>query len=186
MPRDARLRSGGATPDESRGRLGARLQVAAAEAPKTLPGNRNRAVDGATSVRSAALRRTESPRPAATAPAVQETIAVNPLSADKAEGVDADDMRTYRFNLALAARQGLSGMVGGRDERRQGRVDVAVTLHGSRAAAEVVVHRSSGLPALDQDAVRMMTRAVALADLPRGMFGRDFSLVLPLLFGTTE
>ncbi|WP_319240781.1 TonB family protein [uncultured Propionivibrio sp.] len=186
MPRDARFRLGGATADESRGRIDVRLQAAAAEARRTLPGRPDRAGDGAMSVRSAALRRVESPRAAATAPAAPETIAANPLSADTAEGVDADDMRTYRFNLALAARQAFSGIVSAGDKGRQGRVDVAVTLHGSRAPAEVVVHRSSGQPALDQDAVRMVTRAVALADLPRGMFGRDFRLVLPLLFGTTE
>ncbi|SDI06126.1 TonB family protein [Propionivibrio dicarboxylicus] len=193
MPRDSLFWLGRVPVDEVSGRFDARLQTAARTVTDGHARNgggaaprRHEAESPVPLIRSAATRRGESRRLVATVHAAPETMVSNTLSADRADGIDADDMRAYRFNLALAARQGLSAIAAEGDEHRQGRVDVSVTLRGSRVAAEVVVHRSSGQPALDRDAVRMMARAVALADLPRGMSGRDFRLVLPLLFGTVE
>lgn len=189
-PWEPRLSFGLARANDASGRLGARLQMAAAGRTVSADGVGD---EGGTGVRrkalpplpeggrSEAMSRRALPRGRATASAAPETIAPGGLSADRTDGLAAEDVRTYRFNLALAARQ-WAGRQGG----RQGRVDVSVTQRGGRALAEVAVHRSSGMPALDREAVAMMTRAVALADLPRGMSGRDFRLVLPLLFGAAE
>lgn len=193
-PWQARSWPGRAAAGDAPGRLGVRLQVAAAGASR-LPSGREvrdtRDGRGVAALRREALsplppaqtetvRRGVSPQSAVALSSSATTVPTGP-SGDRAEGIDADDLRAYRFNLALAARQGFSG--GG---NRQGRVDVSVTQLGGRAAAEVSVHRSSGQAALDREAVAMVTRAVALADLPRGMFGREFRLVLPLLFGAAE
>lgn len=102
------------------------------------------------------------------------------------EGIDSESVRQYRFSLALAARGFKPRSDAGGGRTRQGTVEVAVSGHRGSALPQVVLHHSSGITLLDDEAVDMMKRAVGVAALPDGMRGHDFRIVMPLLFGSGE
>ena len=102
------------------------------------------------------------------------------------EGLDADDVRQYRFSLALAARRFKPGSTADAGGMPSGSVEIAVSGYRGEALAQVVMHRSSGVALLDEQAVIMMKQAAGVAPLPDRMRGRDFRIVIRLLFGTEE
>lgn len=115
------------------------------------------------------------------------TVATVPTTRGEAtEGLDAESVRQYRFSLALAARRFKPGTDANGGRIGRGTVEVAVLGHRGAALPQVVLHHSSGIALLDDEAVDMMKRAAGVAALPDGMRGRDFRIVMPLLFGSGE
>lgn len=115
------------------------------------------------------------------------TVATVPTTRGEAtEGLDAESVRQYRFSLALAARRFKPGTDANGGRIGRGTVEVAVFGHRGAALPQVVLHHSSGIALLDDEAVDMMKRAAGVAALPDGMRGHDFRIVMPLLFGSGE
>ncbi len=101
---------------------------------------------------------------------------------ESAERVETEEVRRYRFALAIAAR-------GFRPQspilpagNPEARVEVSVTMWRNSTVPSVSLHRSSGIALLDNVAMDMMKRAAQVAEVPHGMIGRDARIVLPLLF----
>ena len=111
---------------------------------------------------------------------------VSTTRGEATDGLDAESVRQYRFSLALAARRFKPGADASGGRIRRGTVEVAVFGHRGAALPQVVLHHSSGIALLDDEAVDMMKRAAGVAALPDGMRGHDFRIVMPLLFGSGE
>ena len=129
---------------------------------------------------SAAAAHVSSGAPVSPVPTVPAT------RGEATEGLDAESVRQYRFSLALAARRFKRGPDADGGRIRRGTVEVAVFGHRGAALPQVVLHHSSGIALLDDEAVDMMKRAAGVAALPDGMRGHDFRIVMPLLFGSGE
>lgn len=101
-------------------------------------------------------------------------------------GLAAEDVRHYRLALAIAARKLRFSSLIRTDQRSGARVEVSVSMESRLAGPLVALSRSSGIALLDQEVLDMMKRAVNAAELPLGLVGQNFRIVMPLLFGFSE
>ncbi len=101
-----------------------------------------------------------------------------------AGGVSADGLRQYRIDLAGAARRYRSYPALARSRGWEGLAELTVS--AGSGGATVRLARSSGYPLLDDQAVDMLTRAVAQTPLPESLRGRSFSFPLPIRFSLEE
>lgn len=101
-------------------------------------------------------------------------------------GLAAEDVRHYRLALAVAARKLRFIPSVGAGESSGSRIEVTVSMESRLAGPRVALSRSSGIALLDQEVLDMMKRAVNAAELPLGMTGQNFRIVMPLLFGLSE
>lgn len=113
----------------------------------------------------------------------QSAVAQSALRGEATEGLDAEDVRQYRFSLALAARRFKPGNRLGAEGPRPGTVEVAVSGRRGQPFAQVVLYHSSGVDSLDGDALIMMKQAAGIVTLPDGMRGHDFRIIIQLVFG---
>lgn len=115
----------------------------------------------------------------------QPPTAASPRETDE-RGPNLAGLRQFRLALALEARRyrrypdlarraGLAGTV---------EVRVGIEAGGLRRRAEL--GRSSGNATLDAAAVEMMQQAVQRAPLPESLRGRDFTVLLPVVFELEE
>lgn len=98
------------------------------------------------------------------------------------EGVSADDLRQYRLSLAIAARRFKRYPAVARERGWEGTAEVAVSVNALLPAPEVILVRSSGRAALDEQAFEMMAQAARSTALPESLKGRDFRVLLPVRF----
>jgi protein TonB len=64
----------------------------------------------------------------------------------------------------------------------QGTTELLVRITADGAIKDVKVAKSSGYPVLDEEAVAKIKRAKSLPAPPDGFRGRDFSVVVPVIF----
>ncbi len=98
------------------------------------------------------------------------------------EGVSADDVRQYRVSLATAARRFKRYPALARERGWEGTAEVAVNGSVLLPAPEVVLVHSSGRRVLDEQALDMVAQAARATNLPDGLKGRDFRILLPVNF----
>ena len=101
-------------------------------------------------------------------------------------GVNADDLRQYRMALAIAARRFKHYPPLARERGWQGRVEVAVSVSAWQRAPAVLLIRSSGHVALDEQALAMLEQAAASTLLPESLQGRDLRVLLPIEFSLDD
>lgn len=101
-------------------------------------------------------------------------------------GVPPDELREYRLALAVQARRFRRYPAVARERGQEGTVEVAISVKAGLPAPQVGVSASSGHAALDAQAQEMMRQAALAAPLPGGLRGRDFRLVVPVLFSLDE
>lgn len=100
-------------------------------------------------------------------------------------GVSADGLRQYRIDLAGAARRFRVYPAVARSRGWEGIVEVTVTvMPGSEPRVQLA--RSSGHAVLDEQALSMLTRAIAQTPLPESLRGRSFAVPLPIRFSLDE
>jgi protein TonB len=130
-----------------------------------------------TSGQSASAR--SAPSSAAEAPLPTRTAA-------DPEGVNADELRQYRLELAIAARRFKRYPELARERGWEGRVEVAVSVRARLPVPQFSLVGSSGHAVLDEQALWMLEQASAATMLPGGLRSRDFRIVLPLEFTLEE
>lgn len=93
-----------------------------------------------------------------------------------------EGVRTYRLNLAMAAREaGYHPASVGRGAE-EGRVLVEIQATRANLKPGVSILESSGVAEFDQRAIAMMEYAVGVAELPGVMRGRPFRIEVPVEF----
>lgn len=104
-------------------------------------------------------------------------------SASARDGVSADDLRSYRMSLALAAKRFKRYPALARERGWEGTAEVALEVRALLPVPAVTLVKSSGHDLLDEQAVAMMAQAAGSIFLPESLKGRDFRIVLPVKFG---
>lgn len=100
-------------------------------------------------------------------------------------GASADGLRQYRIDLAGAARRYRSYPALARNRGWQGVVELSVSI-GPPGVPSVQLNRSSGHGLLDEQALDMLSRAVAETPLPDSLRGGKFSVMIPIRFSLEE
>jgi protein TonB len=124
-------------------------------------------------------RESASPAPAAPGPA-------KVAASDAVEGVSADSLREYRIELAGAARRFRSYPAIARLRGWEGVAEVVVSVNAGVPLPSLKLVHSSGHPVLDEQAVEMLSRAVAATPLPASLRGRSFVVPMPIRFSLEE
>lgn len=115
-----------------------------------------------------------------------QTNVQNSLPVQGREGVSANDLRQYRLSLAIAARRFKHYPALARERGWEGTVGLVLAVRSHQGTPGVSVARSSGHPALDRQALEMMTQAARVTALPEGLMGRDFQIELPVQFSLDD
>lgn len=129
--------------------------------------------------------------PASTGQEVREVvtapIAVGPAKAKpENEGVSADGLRQYRIELAGAARRFRDYPALARGRGWEGVAEVSVSMNAGLPAPSLKLVKSSGHGVLDEQAMEMLSRAVAATPLPESLLGRSFAVPMPIRFSLEE
>lgn len=109
-----------------------------------------------------------------------------PDHAQQSESISADGERLYRLNLAREARRFKTYPDLARASGWQGVAIVAIDAPSIGALPVVSLARSSGHRVLDDQALEMMTQAVARALIPPEMAGRRFRISVPLEYSLAD
>jgi len=102
-----------------------------------------------------------------------------------AAGADPDALRAYRIELASTARRFRNYPALARSRGWEGVVEVAVVA-GPVGPPVVQLVRTSGHAVLDEQAIDMLTRAVARTPLPDSLRNRGIRVLLPIRFSLDE
>ena len=147
------------------------------------------AVENAVNAPAAALVQAPAATQAQDFPAVP--VAAAPVSgriapAAAGDGVSADGLRQYRIDLAGAARRFRHYPAVARSRGWEGVAEVVVSVNAGVPLPSVRLQGTSGHSLLDEQAVEMLTRAVAATPLPESLRGRSFSVPMPIRFSLEE
>ncbi len=102
------------------------------------------------------------------------------------DGVSEDDRREYRMALSLAAGRFKRYPPLAQERGWEGTVEVELVVRALARQPEIALLRSSGHDILDEKALDMVTQAAHRTDLPAGLKGRDFRVVLPVEFSLAD
>lgn len=122
-------------------------------------------------------KETQEPR----SPQAIATPAASLQTADE-KGLDANGLRQYRVGIAAAARRFRHYAAPALAEGLSGTVGIRVTIAPGGGALPAQVEQSSGHPALDAAAVRMIDAALQTASVPESLRNQSFGLRLPVAF----
>lgn len=124
----------------------------------------------------------------------RETVAPAPAASEPAQGgasnlaeaVSADSLREYRIELASAARRFRNYPAIARIRGWEGVAEVVVSVSAGVLLPSLKLVRTSGHPVLDEQAMEMLSRAVAATPLPASLRGRSFTVPMPIRFSLEE
>ena len=119
---------------------------------------------------------------------------VQPLAASAApqsapapeEALDAGTLAQYRLAIISAARRFKRYPRAALDNTWQGRVEIRMAIGATGAIAVLSVRSSTGHPVLDQQALEMVERAKATAQIPPALRGKEFTVDIPVIFSLKE
>lgn len=102
------------------------------------------------------------------------------------EAPDAGTLAQYRLAIISAARGYKRYPRAALDNNWQGRVEVHMVIGANGAISTLSVRSSAGHPVLDQQALEMIERAKATAQIPPALRGREFTVDIPVIFSLRE
>ncbi len=149
-------------------------------------------VDAATELRGSAAAAEPAPATGAVSgdsgnTSATEVGASEPVTqALREEGVNAEDVRQYRTSLAISARRFKRYPALARERGWEGSVEIALYFRRSGPVPEILVAASSGRKILDEQALEMIRQASRTAEMPERLNGRDFRIVLPIIFSLDD
>lgn len=117
-------------------------------------------------------------------PAAAAVAAVSPAVGGAV--ADADGLRQYRIELAVAARSYRLYPSVARARGWQGVAEVGVSVSPGLSVPQLRLLRSSGHAVLDEQALRMLARAAEGTPLPESLRGQNFSFAMPIRFSLEE
>ena len=118
---------------------------------------------------------------AASSPAAGPALAVPAYAADALDG-----LRGYRLAVAGQARRFKRYPADARASGRTGSTEVRLEVGGDGTPRPATVSRSSGHDSLDRAALAMIDAGAARARLPDSLRGRDFAVLLPVVFSLDD
>lgn len=101
------------------------------------------------------------------------------------DGIDADGLRKFRLDLATQARRNKNYPPRALAAGWRGTAEVRLTVERGGIVQEPELTRSSGFAVLDVAALDMLARAAPQTAIPESLYGRTFSVVLPVVFDVT-
>lgn len=104
----------------------------------------------------------------------------------ESEGVSADGLRQYRIELAGAARRFRHYPALARTRGWEGVAEISVSVNAGLPAPSLKLVKGSGHAVLDEQAMEMLSRAVAATPLPESLQGRNFVVPMPIRFSLEE
>lgn len=102
------------------------------------------------------------------------------------DGVDAEDVKQYRFALGGNARRFKRYPALARERGWEGTVEIALVFRHVHPEPAVSLASSSGKKMLDDQALEMIRQALRQTDLPGRLKGRDFRIVLEVVFSLDD
>lgn len=102
------------------------------------------------------------------------------------EAPDAGTLAQYRLAIISAARRYKRYPRAALDNNWQGRVEIHMVIGASGAISTLSVRTSAGHPVLDEQALEMIERAKATAQIPPALRGREFVVDIPVIFSLRE
>ena len=160
-----------------------------ASAKPDLPKTESAVARAAPAPSAALVAATTSTTPDATAASSAHPLGarVAPQSAPAPEQtLDAGTLAQYRLAIISAARRYKRYPRAALDNNWQGRVEVRMVVGANGAIAALNVRSSAGHPVLDQQALEMIERAKAAAQVPPALRGREFTVDIPVIFSLRE
>ena len=106
--------------------------------------------------------------------------------APASDAADAGTLAQYRLSIITAARRYKRYPRVALDNNWQGRVEVRMAIGATGAITELSVRSSTGHPVLDQQALEMIERAKATAQVPPALRGREFVVDIPVIFSLKD
>ncbi len=116
---------------------------------------------------------------------VPAPVAAAPRAEPASPPVDATTVGQYRLQLVDAAKRYKRYPEVARENNWAGNVVVGVAV-GADAKAQISVRKSSGRPALDQQALEMFQQAAKAVPVPPALRGREFSLEVRAIYGLED
>lgn len=117
----------------------------------------------------------------AAAPPLEAVPGAAPARSDAVTAApESEDLRAFRIAIAAAAAGFREYPPMARERGWQGVVGVRVSYLPGREAPDVALAKSSGVPTLDQSALRMMRRAAETVAMPGSLRGRALRLEMPV------
>jgi protein TonB len=107
-------------------------------------------------------------------------------ASNSTEAISADSLREYRIELAGAARRFRNYPAIARMRGWEGVAEIVVSVNAGVPLPSLNLVRSSGHSVLDEQAMEMLTRAVAATPLPASLRGRSFTVAMPIRFSLEE
>lgn len=155
--------------------------------PAALPRAEQGRGSGSRPLRASAAVAVSAAAPATAAPEQEQRHALQAAAGERVPAEApalpaADDLRSYRLDLALAARRSKVYPLIALEQRKQGEVLVEVKLSAVMPRPQVNLARSSGSPELDREALKMIEYATTATALPNALRGLDFRILLPVGF----
>jgi protein TonB len=145
-------------------------EVAAAPA---LPDEPFAAAPAGSASGASAARRGEA-RPAAASPGAGSTRS--------GSGADTGTLDQYRLALIGVARRYKRYPAQAMDKGWQGRVEIRLVVGANGAIQSSLVKASSGYEILDNQALDMVNKAKPLTPIPAALWGREFTVDIPVIF----
>jgi protein TonB len=102
------------------------------------------------------------------------------------DGVDAEDVKQYRFALGGNARRFKRYPALARERGWEGAVEIALVFRRLHLEPIVSLVGSSGKKILDDQALEMIRRAVLQTELPERLKGRDFRIIEEVVFSLDD
>lgn len=123
------------------------------------------------------------PSPAVTSP-MASTVA--PPVPPAAESPDAGTLAQYRLAVISAARRFKRYPRVALDNNWQGKVEIRMAISASGSISALSLRTSTGHAILDEQALEMIERAKAMAQIPPALRGREFNLDIPIIFSLRD
>lgn len=138
------------------------------------------------SVEASSTLATRGEQALANPPASSAQGAATTSTARASPAAPPDALREYRLALAVQARRFRRYPALARERGQEGTAEITISVTAALAAPQVGLATSSGHVELDTQALEMMRQAALAAPLPGGLRGRDFRVVLPVLFSLDD
>lgn len=103
-----------------------------------------------------------------------------------ASAANADSLRQYRLDLALAAQRFRLYPVQARTRGWEGVATVSLASTAGYSGPVLKVVRSSGHAVLDDQALQMLSQAAANTPLPENLRGQRFEMAIPIRFSLSD
>lgn len=114
--------------------------------------------------------------------APQESVVAEAIPSSTSAKLDADGLRQYRVNLAVAARRLKSYPAQALANGWQGNVEIRLTIAANGIAQPAQLLRGSGYALLDAAALDMLGSAVQSIEVPPSLRSQAFTTVIPIDF----